>query len=244
MCAFTLSGVIGFGGNLFAMPILSLFFNVKDLVLMFAAISVANCFMRTMIYRRYIPLKRFFPLCAIMLVGTLVGLKIYHTLPENTLKLILGIFVIIMVIYNNLHKTSSILAPGESDPSLRTSIFYRLLIFLAGIVQGAFVCGGVLLVIPLDHYFGYKREVYLSMQWPMMLCCSVILIAINISKGVYHGTILTMSLCGVLALFGTLFLSPLISKRLDDKAFHTVINAMLLLSGLNLSVQALLKILS
>lgn len=242
MDGFTISGLIGFGGNVLAMPILSIVFSIKDIVLAFAAISFVNSMVRFIQYRKDIIWKRFIFTCIYMLIGSVVGLIIYKVLPETVLKFILGLFIIIMSIYNFLKKDSVILEKGVKDLSTGSFIFYHVILFLGGIMQGAFVCGGPLLVIYCNHYFGYKRQVFLGMQWGLVFFNALILIISNTSSGAYRGSVVIMSIIGIISLIGSFLISGWFSKKVSDKGLRTAINVVLIVSGLSTSIQAMTKL--
>jgi hypothetical protein len=242
MMGFTVSGLVGFGGNVLAMPILSMVFSMKDIVLAFAAVSFVNSTGRFIQYRKNIVWRRFIPLCVFMFSGSAVGMIIYRMLPENELKLILGIFIILMAIYNTVCKETVILKPDEGKETKAECIFYHVILLLGGLMQGAFVCGGPLLVIFCNRYFGYKRDFFMGMEWGLVFLNSIIIMANNLVSDSYHGEVIVMSVVGIFALVGAFILSGWLSKRISDRGLHKGINIVLLISGISISVQAAMKL--
>lgn len=243
MTGFTLSGLVGFGGNILAMPVLSMFFPVRDIVPAFAVVSFVNSMFRFYQYRREIIWRRFWKLYLLMLSGTGIGIVLYRQLPESGMKLLLSGFIIGMAVYNLLKRDGAVLREGERDSSLAVFIFYHVLLFLGGVMQGAFVCGGPLLVIFCNHYFRYRRQVFLGTQWGLVFCNAGILLASHWMSGNYQGRIVWMSVVGVASLAAAFRVSALLSKRISDEGLRVAVNLVLLVSGCSNGIPILLGML-
>lgn len=115
MCSFTLAGLIGFDGNLISTPILSFFMPVKAFITAFAVISFCNGLYQFLTYRKYLNWSKLLRIVTVTATGVCIGLWAYNNFPEKNLKIILGIFVMAMVIYNLSKSDGGVLAEIVCD---------------------------------------------------------------------------------------------------------------------------------
>ena len=242
MVSFTIAGIIGFGGNLMSTPILSFFMPVKDFIPAFAVISFCNSFYQYLTYRRLIIWPKLIRICLVAMAGAIIGLWAYNNLPEVKLKIVLGLFVAAMAIYNLSKSDGGVLAEGEDDPNLFIKIFYWLILFCGGIIQGAFICGGPLFVIYYARYYGYNRKVYLGMQWTMVFINAWIILGNNIYHGAYNTPkALMLSAAGVAGLLGAIYWQRKLAGKLTDKSLFKIVNLVLILCAILILYQAYSK---
>lgn len=243
----TLSGLIGFGANVLSMPILSLFFPIQDLVLILASISFTNAAYRVVENRKGIIGKEFLKMMEITLPGTLLGLWILKNLPEYWLKLTLGCFVAGMASCN-LYKRKSQKAEqfrqklAAETESREDKIFYRIVLFAGGIMQGAFVCGGPLYLLYCSHYYGKDRLQFRGMQFAIILVNSSFIVLSYVWQGVYTTPLILQSGVGLLGLLAAVLISNAWLKQIGDIALQQLVQIMLLISGTSLVLQSVLKL--
>lgn len=238
MLGFTLSGIIGFGANVLTLPILSLFFNVSDLVIVFAVISFINATYRVVENRKGIIWKDFFKIMAVTVPGTILGLWVLKNFSEVWLKLILGIFVVGVAAYNLTEKKKEKPVLQKNNVELKIkSLFYNLILFFGGMMQGAFVCGGPLYLIYCSHYYQKNRLQFRGMQFAVILMNSSIIFFSYLWRGVYRGYLITQSLIGLSALLAAIIISNICLKYITDNKLYRLVQIVLLISGITLIVQ-------
>ena len=242
MFTFTIAGIIGFGGNLMSTPILSFFMPVKTFIPAFAVISFCNSLYQFITYREYLNWPKLLRIVAISATGSCIGLWAYNNLPEIKLKLILGFFVMAMAIYNLSKSDGGVLAEGEKDANIFVKIFYLLILFCGGIIQGAFICGGPLFVIYYARYFGYNRKVYLGMQWTMVFMNAWLILGSNIIHGAYNNMqSILLSVAGVLGLLGAIYWQRRLAGKIPDRTLFKIVNIVLCLCAILILYQAYTK---
>lgn len=246
---FTLSGLIGFGANVLSMPILSLFFPIQELVLILAIISFANAVYRVVENRKGIIGKEFLQMMAATLPGTLLGLWILKNLPEYWLKITLGCFVTGMASYN-LYKQKNQKAEQFRQKLItkiknrKNKIFYNIVLFVGGIMQGAFVCGGPLYLLYCSHYYGKDRLQFRGMQFAIILVNSSFIVFSYVWQGVYTKPLILQSGMGLLGLLAAILISNACLKQIGDTVLQQLVQIMLLISGVSLVLQSIVKIFS
>jgi len=218
-----LSAVTGFGGNILAMPfVISLVgIEVARPLLMVTAL-IQPCYI-TISLRKYINWKVLRTIVLVSGLGLPLGIWLYQYLPQNALLISLGV---IMVLASGLGfmKLNDIKIEITSKPVLLT------LLFLGGIVQGALLSGGPLIVIYTAFILKDKMSfrVTLSALW-------TILYTVTIIQGLYskNFTIEIAQYLGIIIplLIGTVGLANLVAKKLSERVFGYVINITLCIGG-------------
>lgn len=248
---FTLSGLIGFGANVLSMPVLSLFFEIQDLVVVLAVISFTNAAYRVVENRRGIIWKEFVQMMLFTLPGTLLGLWILKNLPEAYMKFALGCFVIAVASRNlyqkkkqqeNQEQAESVVSSEQPDTVPATGkgkLFYRAVLFAGGIMQGAFVCGGPLYLIYCSHYYGEKRLQFRGMQFAIILVNSSFIFFSYLLRGAYTKPLILQSGLGLLGLLAAVLISNAWLKHIKDAALQQLVQIMLLIAGISLIVQTI-----
>ena len=240
---FTVTGIVGFGANVLMMPILSMIYPMQALVLIFAIISFVNSFFRVIESHRGIIWRPFLVMLAITMSGSSLGLWVFRILPEMWLKLLLGCFVVIMAVFNLTAHRRSVSDKVAHKESLFSKVFYRVMLFIGGFLHGSFVCGGPMYVIYCNHYYGGDRAHFRGMQFGLVFFNSLLIMTVNIWHGVYDRSLLVPALLGVAGLAAAFLISGILMKHLNDRFFYLLVQVVLLISGLNLIVQSVPKLL-
>ena len=235
---FTLAGLVGFGANVLALPILSFFMPIQDLVEVFAVISFVNATYRVIENRKGIIWKDYVRIMCISLPGAVLGIWIFHTLPENWLKLVLGCFIIAMSVYNLKTKDGGTPPEENGAESFSRKLFYHGVLFTGGMLQGAFICGGPMFVIFCNHYYGYNRLHFRGMQFGIIFLNVSCVFLTYLLQGAYTGVVLTQSTVSLLALLLAFFISGKLLKKMRDRMLYVLIQIVLLCSGLSIALQA------
>lgn len=241
---FTVSGLVGFGANVLALPILSCFMDLHGLVLIFATLSFINACYRVIENWHGIRWGEFRKLIAISLAGTVTGLWLFHILPEDALKILLGCFVITMAIYNlRQARQEGIQQKPFAEEPRKQKLFYHSVLLAGGVLQGAFVCGGPLFVIFCNHYYGYERQTFRGMQFGIVFLNSSLILLSNLWRHLYTTTILVQSACGVVGLLIAFWLSHVLLQRIDDKRLYQMVQIVLFCSGVSVLSQVAMRLL-
>lgn len=237
---YTVTGIVGFGANLLMIPILSMFFPLEQLVLIFSLISFVNAIYRVYENRKGIIGRVLLPTMVTSLLGTTLGMWIFQILPEVRLKLLLGAFVLIMALYNlaGYWHTSDI---KRLRPSRMRRLFYDVILFGAGFFQGSFVCGGPLYGIYCSHHYGNDKTCYRGMNFALISTNSILLVILNGQQGLYSCNLILPTALGLCGLIIAILVSRILMRHLKERTFYFLIQVVLLVSGVNLIIQSLDK---
>lgn len=133
----TIQTITGFAGTLLAMPPAIILIGIDDARAILNLLTWIACLIITVQNYKYCNKKEWFKMIVFMLIGILVGIKLYDLLPLNILLTGYGILIVLIAL-KGLFLKKSIPLP---------KVFLILIIICAGIIHGMFVTGGALLVV-------------------------------------------------------------------------------------------------
>lgn len=240
LLGYVVTGLVGFGGNVLILPLLSfLGYRVHDIVVVMAFVSLINATYRVLESRGAIVWRELAGLWCLTVPGAFLGVWLLKNLPEERLKLLLGAFIVALALYN-LVKTHGFATPEMlRRESQGRKFLYHLLLFIGGVMQGAFVCGGPLYVIFCSHYFGYDRAKYRGMQFGTMVINSLVVFLTYLLHGDYAGAVLLECLPALAGIILAVFVSAALLPKINDRRLYVLIQLVLIASGGNLVLQSL-----
>ena len=224
--------ITGFAGTVLAMPfsVMLVGYDVAKpalniLGLLASVYVVITCF-------RHINKKELLKMTGLMLVGMAAGiyLKRFFTGNPSLLYKTLGVIVIVFAVMNAvkfyMHKDDKVLPSPVSV----------ILLVLAGVVHGMFVCGGPLLVTYASGKIRDKDEFRgtLSAVWILL---NGILFATDIYEGYFTPETIRITAISVVTLAAALVIGSLISKKMSRKVFLQLTYALMLISGVSLLIK-------
>lgn len=135
--AYVVEGLTGFGGAVVALPFLSLLLGLNNAVTLILMVSSLFGVYVLLKKRRDVDWKQYAKMIVFMAFGLPAGILLGQYLPQNILKLALGIFTLLA---------------GARGLWLRTEkktpmFLMRLCLVGGGILQGAFATGGPLVIV-------------------------------------------------------------------------------------------------
>ncbi|MBU3804487.1 MAG: sulfite exporter TauE/SafE family protein [Candidatus Cellulosilyticum pullistercoris] len=233
MSTYLIEGIIGFGGTLLALPLVSNVVGMKTavdvlvIVILFASawVSIRD--------RNYIDLKVLKWILLFMLPGLPVGMWLFAVLPEKPLKIALGIFMIFVGI-KGLY-TAFKFSKASSRPSKKDSLLAKWLmplsLFLGGIIHGAFTCGGPFVVIYAKKHITHKTSfrATLCALWTLL---NGIMLTMSFLRHDLSQEIILLSIWTLPFMVFAIWLANLLHHKLRAEIFTHIVNAALIGSGI------------
>jgi len=215
-------GITGFGAVVLALPVLVYFFPLKTLIPALIVVNLLQALWFAVTEREHIHRRHALSIGLLSLAGLPLGWAVYQYLPADQLKLALGVFVVVVAVYN---------LAGIKSPVPVPQRLYHLLNFLGGVTQGALASGGPFLVIyaarMLEHKSAFRAT--LSVVWTLLNFTLCVTYALSGSFQTDQVPLLALALPCVA--FGTV-LGNALHRRMPMKPFRTLIFLVLLFSGL------------
>lgn len=230
--------ITGFAGTVLAMPFSLMLvgygvakpcLNILGIV---ASVGVVGTNFKSINY------KELAKIVGVMLVGMLGGfyLNNHLSLNEHILYKILGVVVICFMLlgcYTTFIKNKK---EEKSNTSTFMTIISYVILVVAGLVHGMFVCGGPLLIIYASEHLKDRNEFRTTLSAVWIVLNSIIMFA-DIKAGYFDKNLIIIVLICVAVLFFALLLGNYIAKRIDNKIFMIITYILMGISGVSLLVK-------
>lgn len=231
ICAmFILSGLIygmfGFGYVLVSVALLPFFIAVKVAVPMVAPQVLVLAGWMLYGLRRHLHKRIALPILVGLPLGLPLGVYLLHVLSEESIRRMLGSVVLLYALW-------SIVRVSRTMSVLRSDAWGLVAGFLSGIIGGAILAAGPIIVIYLTLR-GLRKEEFKAtfLLWSLLQSCLVIpfysMIGILTSKAFLWGAI-ALPFSGVGILVGVRLF-----ERVQEQVFYRLVIVLLALSGVHL----------
>ena len=233
MSTYLIEGIIGFGGTLLALPLVSNVVGMKTAVDVLVIVVLFASAWVSIRDRNYIDLKALKWILLFMLPGLPVGMWLFAVLPEKPLKIALGIFMIFVGI-KGLY-TAFKFSKASSRPSKKDSLLAKWLmplsLFLGGIIHGAFTCGGPFVVIYAKKHITHKTSfrATLCALWTLL---NGIMLTMSFLRHDLSQEIILLSIWTLPFMVFAIWLANLLHHKLRAEIFTHIVNAALIGSGI------------
>ncbi|SKA93618.1 hypothetical protein SAMN05443428_11447 [Caloramator quimbayensis] len=220
-----IEGITGFGCTVLALPFCTMLVGLKTavpsliIIALFMAIYVVVISYKDIVWKAYLKIIFF------VLIGLPIGIHFFSILPENILKKILAVFMILVSI-RGIYTSYKSIKLRELNP-----IILDLTLFLGGCIHGAFGSGGPLLVIYSARALKDKSNfrATLCMVWATL---NSIIVYRYFSNNVLNSNIYRIVLYSLPFLILGAILGNIAHHKIQDKYFSKIVYAVLLISGI------------
>lgn len=226
MFSYFATAFAGFGGVIIALTLGAHFYPIPWMLPILVPLTLVSNSYILIRYRRYIQatlfVKKILPL---MSIGLLIGVLLFDLLQGELLKIGFGLLVVLLAFRELIHLQRS----EQRRPSV--SVWgSRSYIFVAGIIQGLYACGGPLLVYVVNR-LGMPKMVFRSTLSLVWFCMNTVLTIIYFYSGKADLGTLKYSLLLVPALVLGLGCGDFLHGMIAERPFKTVVFLLLILAG-------------
>lgn len=228
------SGLVGFGSNILALPFLSLFLDVKTIVPVLVLTVLFNGVPRLLSQYRSINLFVYFSMLPLVALGGVCGIHLANMLHEGWMKLLLALLMIFIAGkgLRDLH------SQGKPQPRAKKNPLIFCIPFLGGIMQAAFACGGPIFNIYILLNLQKKEEIRAT-QFAIGATSASIIALQYLMTGTYQGQTLHFVFLLVPAVLLAYVVSEHIFKRINGQQFLRMVYIVLILAGFMTGYQAI-----
>ena len=226
-----LEGITGFGSTVLAVPFLAMILGLEKAV----AVSGAHTWLLTLYFvivsRKHIVWNEFGFVIFYVLLGLPIGYLLFKNLDDTYLKIILASFMIGVGIYGIY--TTRRNRMEVSLVSVKKSFLMRFILFLGGIIHGAFASGGPFVVIYAAQALKEKTlfRVTMCLLW---FCLNTLLLFFWTADGIWMRDS-CLAFYVLLATFPFLligiFTGDYLHHRVSEYAFRLIVFALLFGTG-------------
>ena len=211
----------GFGGTMLAMPFTILIFGAQDAKTLMTGISIVGTLYPVVRYWRHLQFSALKKMLLFMIVGAAAAQLAGPALYSETVLILYGLMVVAVGISSFIPK-KEVKLPKAVDNGI---------LFLAGLIHGAFLSGGALLAIYSIKNFKEKDQMRTTISAIWLIINSFVLITTILSGAMTpHLTGMVMK-AQIPCILGIL-LGDYLQSKMDQKKFRTFVNVMLLISGI------------
>ena len=221
-----LEGITGFGSTALSIPFLSVLMGIeiaKPLLMLY------TCFLSVYILTRslkQVEWKHLGIMAGVAALGLPIGLLLYNRLPKPLLLGLLAVFVIVVSVRGLLMVSGLVKKKKEQT---RTGVLMPVL-FVGGIIQGAFASGGPLVIVYATEKITDKSRFRATMCVFWLVMDIVLLTEMGLT-GQLGWPVWNMSLVGLPFLVLGTVLGDLAHSRVGDKLFLWLTYGILLIAG-------------
>lgn len=211
----------GFGNALIAMPLLVLIIGIKQATPLVALVGLLIALIMLIREWREVAWKDTLVLIISSLIGLPLGLALISSVPEDLVRLILGVILISFGLYNLV---------GTKLPVLEKPALAVPFGFLAGILGGAYNANGPPIVI-YGVMRGWKKAEFRASLQGFFFVSSFLIAAGHGVTGLWSGQVLEAFLISLPMVLLGIFTGERISKKITQYNFNRVIYSFLVLMG-------------
>ncbi|GBE03564.1 sulfite exporter TauE/SafE [bacterium BMS3Abin09] len=217
-----IQGLSGFGSALLAMPLLTIFIDVK--------VAVPLCILNSLLItsylsfklKDYMEMKKILPLIIGSLPGIYLGIVFLKSMESNLIKMLLGIMIILYCIYS-----------FSSHPGPRK--LHRAWAYIAGFGSGfigtAFSAGGPPSII-YTTLTGWSKDHIKATLTGFYLVGNIIIVIAHAASGLTNTLVLKYFLASALFVISGVYLGSRVYDRTDTEGYMKIILVILMLLGI------------
>lgn len=221
-----LEGITGFGCTVLAMPFSILLIGLGTAKPVLTIYGLLLCLYVVIISYKDILWKHYFRIIGFMILGLPVGMWMFNKLPENILKIILALFMIVISIRGFIlcyHK--------NTKPASIKEWLLNVILFIGGCIHGAFTSGGPLVIIYATEKLPNKSNFRATLCLVWVTLNSIILAQSALSGAFTEEVIKTSLYAFPFLIVGTL-LGNFAHHKIKDTIFTKMVYIVLFLSAI------------
>jgi len=226
----TLEGVTGFGSTVLALPFAAMLLPLGMIVPVLATHTLLLAVYIVVVSWKHIVWKEFGFIALHVSLGLPIGYMLFKNLDDTYLKGLLALFMIGVAVHGirmtrlGHNQTAASAVPAKKSPLM------RLILFLGGIIHGAFATGGPFVVIYASRALKDKTlfRVSLCLLW---LCMNSVLLVIWIASGDWTRETNELLLVSLPFLLLGIFVGDYLHHRASEYLFRLIVYGVLAVSG-------------
>jgi uncharacterized membrane protein YfcA len=229
--SYFVQSAFGFGAGIIAIPFLSLFIDAKDAVTIVMIFSSICGLLVIKLWKDvdWVSIRRLMPG---LTLGLAVGLVLFSIIDRRFLGYFLAIYIISYVAFD-VFKPRALMTIGTIMP-IRIQSFMSG--FAGGIVQGVMGTGGPMLVTYLKSHTHTINQFRASVIG-IFLIANLMRFVVMGSEDLIQRQIIIYSLITIPFFGVAIYLGCRLPNKFNPKTFHSVINALLLLSAVSVLIK-------
>jgi uncharacterized membrane protein YfcA len=233
-----IQSITGFAGTVLAMPfsIMLVGYSTAKPILNVLGIVVSAGVIG--LNHKSLNKKEFLKIMGFMLAGMLGGYLITRTFHLNAglLYKLLGAIVLFFVVLGVFNSYSEKYKKKKEEAHSKTNFWGYLILAVAGIVHGMFICGGPLLVVYASRKLKGRDEFRVTVSAVWVVLNSILLIS-DIRDGFFNPKLFVLLGICIGLLFVALWVGNIIFRHINKKWFMIITYVLMAISGVSLLIK-------
>jgi uncharacterized membrane protein YfcA len=229
-----IQGLTGFGSSLLAMPLLTLFIDVKSAVPLSILNSVIITLYLSYKLKGHMEARKILPLIIGSLPGIYFGATFLKSMDSEVIKLLLGLLIISYGLYSLLSK-----------PQARKikSLWAYLSGFSAGFIGSAFSAGGSPVII-YTTLTGWPKEIIKATLTGFFLFAAIAIASVHAATGLTDAAVIKYFSASALFSFAGVYMGSILYEKVDNQGYIRAILITLIILGLMMFLPAMTSLLT
>lgn len=227
----TLEGITGFGSTVLALPFAVMLLDMDKAVPVLATQTLLLTMYVIIASWKHIVWKEFGFIALYVFIGLPIGYILFKNMNATYLKGILSLFMIGVGIYGfRMTRRNRHVTVASTEP-VKKSRLMRFILFLGGVLHGAFATGGPFVVIYASKALKDKTlfRVSICLLW---LCMNTVLLIIWIVDGVWTQETTKLLVVSLPFLLLGIVVGDYLHHRVNEYIFRLIVYGVLFASGL------------
>lgn len=216
--------VVGFGAPLISMPFMIVWLGAKTATPLSALVGLLTSVFVLIYYRSHFNLQAVIKLLAAAVIGVPVGTYLLNLVDARSLKILLGVIVIGYALY-------SLASPKL--PKLQGKFWEYVFGFFAGIMGGALNTSGPIVVI-YASFKQWKPEEFRSNLQGFFIVTNIVIMVSHYLSGNLDSQFAANVGWAIGGMLVAIVVGLVISSRVNEKIFRTLVIIVLIASGIQL----------
>ncbi|MFI3172773.1 MAG: sulfite exporter TauE/SafE family protein [Eubacteriales bacterium] len=223
--AFVLQTITGFAGTVMAMPPSMLLLGMDNAKVVLNAMAGLSGLLIAIQNYKSIHYRELIKMSSLMLVGQLIGLKLYEILAVDVLLTIYGVIVVGIGVKNILYQK-------KMNLNIVSTI---LILVVAGVIHGMFVSGGALLVIYAVSAMEDK-DVFRATVAPIWVILNSYMMVRYLQDGMVNTENLRLIGLSIIPLIIAIVVGNYLQKKINQEWFLKLTYILLIISGVSILI--------
>jgi uncharacterized membrane protein YfcA len=223
-----IQGLSGFGSALLAMPLLTIFIDVKVAV----PLCILNSFLITSYLsfklKNYMEMKKILPLLAGSLPGIYIGISFLKSMDAELIKILLGLMIVSYCLYTLIFQPA---------PRKIHSVWAYIAGFATGFIGSAFSAGGPPTII-YTTLTGWTKNHIKATMTGFFFIGNIIIIIGHAASGITNALVLKYMLISSGFVLLGVYIGSLIYDRTDTRSYLNIILITLTALGIMMIISA------
>lgn len=233
---FTVEGIAGFGSTVMALPFIAMLIGIDKAVPILSSLSVLLSIFIVLKSWRDLDIKEYGFILLHVGLGVPVGLFCMDYLPKNCMIGLLAFFMFFVGIRGLRSVFRKAIENAETNtPQSKKRLLSRLLLFIGGIIQGAFSSGGPIVVMYASKAITQKSQFRVTLSSLWLTTNTIMIIKWTLSGTVWTPQVGKIFLCILPFVLGGMFFGDHLHNKVDQRKFTILVYTVLLLAAFMLT---------